>query len=150
LGFVTSEQNPLAFFFNQTVGNMAIAAFTAVHTVPIRGELPSPALQGGHPLVSNLATLEARAPATTAAPRDSRALRRSAGNPPRPLPSRPGSCLRRTASQKRSAAAGPPPGPCPYGAAPAEAATPVRGTGPAPFSKDSAQWHSTRRSPAPA
>jgi hypothetical protein len=57
LGFVTSEQNPLAFFFTQTVGNMAIAAFTAVHTVPIRGELSPPALQGGKPHVQQLGHL---------------------------------------------------------------------------------------------
>ena len=51
MGFVISEQNPLAFFFTQTVGNMAIAPFTAVHTVPNSSELPPPGLQGGEPQV---------------------------------------------------------------------------------------------------
>jgi hypothetical protein len=121
------EQDPLALLVGEAVRNEAGAAFAAIDAVPISRELTQPALQGGvSPTPSKAATSRARDPAATAPSRISKALRRSAGevNPPRPLPSRPGSFLRRTASQRPAATAGlpPPPGPCPHGATPAAAA----------------------------
>ena len=44
---VASEQDPLALLFAQTVRNQAVAAFTAIQSVPNTGELSPPALQGG-------------------------------------------------------------------------------------------------------
>jgi len=45
------------FFLTQAVGNMAIAAFTAVHTVFISRERTTLALQGGGPHTQQLGHL---------------------------------------------------------------------------------------------
>ena len=47
--FVAGEQDPLALFFAEAVGYMAMAAFAAVQAVPIACELPPPALQRRQP-----------------------------------------------------------------------------------------------------
>ncbi len=47
--FVAGQQDPLAFFFAEAVGHMAMAAFAAVQAVPIAYELPPPALQRRQP-----------------------------------------------------------------------------------------------------
>jgi hypothetical protein len=44
---VAGEQDPLPLLLAQAVRNQALAAFTAIQAVPITGELPPPALQGG-------------------------------------------------------------------------------------------------------
>jgi hypothetical protein len=50
-GLVAGEQDPLPLFFCEAMGNHPMAAFTAIHAVPITSELPLPALQGAqtHP-----------------------------------------------------------------------------------------------------
>ena len=83
MGFVISEQNPLAFFFTQTVGNMAIAPFTAVHTVPNSSELPPPGLQGGEPQVQQSRHLTGPSPGRHSGVEDLQGLAaiRYCGNP---------------------------------------------------------------------
>jgi hypothetical protein len=49
LRLVAGEQDPLPFFFCEAMGNHPMAAFTAIHAVPIARELPAPALQGAQP-----------------------------------------------------------------------------------------------------
>jgi hypothetical protein len=47
--FIASEQDSLAFFFAETVGHLAVAAFAAVDAIIVTSELAPPALQGGEP-----------------------------------------------------------------------------------------------------
>jgi len=46
---VAGEQDPLALLVAQAMRHHAVAAFTAITSVPITGKLSPPALQGGEP-----------------------------------------------------------------------------------------------------
>lgn len=79
LGFIAGEQDPLALVVSEAVRHKAVAAFTAIHAVPVTLELPPPALQGGETTPSSAATDRPRAPAAQTSSRISRAVRRSSG-----------------------------------------------------------------------
>jgi hypothetical protein len=48
-GLVSGQQDPLALFFAEAVGHMALTAFTPVNTTTISNKLPAPSLQRGEP-----------------------------------------------------------------------------------------------------
>jgi hypothetical protein len=49
LRLVARQQDPLALLFGEPVRHQAVAAFTAIKSVPITREQPPPALQRGEP-----------------------------------------------------------------------------------------------------
>jgi hypothetical protein len=49
LGLVAGEQDPLTLLIREAVRNRAVAAFTAIQSVPITRKLAPPALQRGEP-----------------------------------------------------------------------------------------------------
>jgi hypothetical protein len=46
---VAGQQDPLAFFFAEAMGHVAVAALAAIDTITVTSELPAPALQRGQP-----------------------------------------------------------------------------------------------------
>ena len=104
---------------------LSVRRWEITRWLPLRRSTPSPSPANCRrqrcrvlsPTPRSAARVWTLAPAARPASRISRALWRSSGevNPPRPLPSRPGSFLRRSTMLL------PPPEPCPSGAVPAAA-----------------------------